>query len=191
MRTKLQVPTQRANRNRLRGFTLIELMVTIAVLAILLGIAVPSFGDATLGSKLSSYANNFVASVNLARSEAIKRNTAVTLCASSDGTTCASSGGWEQGWIVACTTTSPGTACNASGTDLLVFHRQQAIPSGFKISEASAGRSIQFTSTGVGATQATLTICRAMPTVGTTQRQVNVWTTGRASVTKTNASTCS
>lgn len=173
------------------GFTLIELMVAIAILAILLGIAVPSFSDATLGSKLSSYANNFVASVNLARSEAIKRNTTVTLCASGDGSSCATSGGWEQGWIVACNTTSPSTVCNATGTDLLIFHRQQAMPGGFKISESSAGRSIQFTSTGVGANQATLTICRATPTVGTAQRQINVWTTGRATVTKTNASTCS
>ena len=80
-----------------RGFTLIELVVTLTVAAILLAIAVPSFYDATLGSKLASYANNFVASVSLARSEAIKRNAAVTLCASSDGASCAS-GGWEQGF---------------------------------------------------------------------------------------------
>ena len=45
-------------------------------------------------------ANDLLASVQLARSEAIKRNVAVTLCASADGTTCAGGGGWEQGWVV-------------------------------------------------------------------------------------------
>lgn len=87
------------------GFTLIELMVTIAVIAILTMVAVPSFSAAMLSNKLAGYANNFVASALLARSEAIKRNVAVTLCRSADLSTCASSGGWQQGWIVMSGTT--------------------------------------------------------------------------------------
>jgi prepilin-type N-terminal cleavage/methylation domain-containing protein len=62
-----------------RGFTLIELMIAIAVFAILLAIAVPSFRDASLAARLGSIANNMVASVQLARSEAIKRNAVVRL----------------------------------------------------------------------------------------------------------------
>jgi type IV fimbrial biogenesis protein FimT len=174
-----------------RGFTLIELMVTIAVLAILLGIAVPSFNDAALSSKLGSYANSMVASTTIARSEAIKRNTSITLCVSTDGTNCATTGGWEQGWVVACQTTDD-IVCDGTGPNRIVFHRQQAVQSGLKITEADTTvRSLSFTSSGVGTTPATFTICRATPTVGTNQRQVSITATGRATVTRTTSSTCS
>ena len=64
----------------MRGFNLIELMVTIAIMAITLSIAIPSMSNFVLISKLSGYANNLVASAYLARSEAIKRNVPVILC---------------------------------------------------------------------------------------------------------------
>jgi type IV fimbrial biogenesis protein FimT len=173
-----------------RGFTLIELMIAVAVLAILLGIAVPSFNEATLSSKLGSTANNFVASATLARSEAIKRNMAITLCVSTDGASCASSGGWEQGWMVACKTTD-NISCDGTGPNLIALQRQQPVSAGFKISEASSIRIMTFEPTGVGATQATLTVCRATPTVGAQQRQIGITATGRASVTKITSTTCS
>lgn len=170
------------------GFTLIELMVTIAVLAILLGIAAPSFNDVSLSSKLSSHANNLIASINMARSEAIKRNVRVTLCASADGTDCATSGGWEQGWVVKYDASN--NSCNASSPDWKVIHRQQAASSGLKISETNSVRSLCFDPTGVGATAATLTLCRATPSVGSQERVVSVTATGRASVRKTTAGAC-
>src|SRR6185369_496626 len=82
------------------GFTMIELMVTIAIMAILAAIAAPSFNEAILSNKLAGYANNFVASAQLARSEAVKRNKPVRICRSANGTSCATSGTWRQGWIV-------------------------------------------------------------------------------------------
>lgn len=172
------------------GFTLIELMVAIAVLAILLGIAVPSFKDALLGSTLTSQANNLVAAINLARTEAIKRNVRVTLCASSDGLACASSGGWEQGWIVKCQTTDH-LSCDANGPDWIVVHRQQATSSGLKISESSDQRTVTFDPTGIGATAATFTVCRTTPNVGSQERVVSVTATGRAYVSKTATGSCS
>src|SRR3990167_5069797 len=84
---------------RERGFTLIELMITLAVFAALLAVMVPSYSDMTLGSKLRSQANDLVAGAVLARSEAIKRNAAVRMCVSADGASCIA-GGWEQGWVV-------------------------------------------------------------------------------------------
>ena len=170
------------------GFTLIELMVTVALVAVLLGLAVPSFSGASLNSKLTSYSNNLVASVNLARNEALKRNAAITLRVSTNGTSCAVSGGWEQGWIVACPT-SDSIFCDPSGPNLLVLHRQQGTSSDFRISEASSMRAMVFFPTGTGATQASFTVCRAAP-LDQRQRQINVSGTGRANVTKTSSPTC-
>ncbi len=67
-----------------RGFTLLEVMITIAILAIALGIGVPSFIDFMRNSRLSGTANDLLADLNFARSESIKRHVPVTLCASSD-----------------------------------------------------------------------------------------------------------
>ena len=79
------------------GFSLIELMVTIVLVSLLLTLGVPSFSALLRTISLNTQANNFVATINLARSEAIRRNTAVTLSASSDNLT---QHHWEAGWQV-------------------------------------------------------------------------------------------
>jgi type IV fimbrial biogenesis protein FimT len=152
-------------------------MVTISILAILLMIAVPSFNEATLGSKLSSFANNLVSSAHLARSEAIKRNAAVALCASGDGANCADSGDWEQGWIIQA----------ADGT---VVQRQQALPTGFKV--FGSATTIDFQPSGVnsGLNEFTYTVCRSSPEAGSQERVVTLSPTGRPSVKKTKTGSC-
>jgi type IV fimbrial biogenesis protein FimT len=70
------------------GFTLIELMFTIVVLAALLGFGVPNFRDFIRNSRLSAAANDLLADVNLTRSEAVKRRVPVALCKSADGAAC-------------------------------------------------------------------------------------------------------
>ncbi|MFV3332186.1 GspH/FimT family pseudopilin [Pseudomonas sp. NY15437] len=162
------------SRRTARGFTLLELMVTVAVLAVLIGIAVPSLGDATLAGKLAASANDLVAGVAMGRSEAIKRNAVTSLCVSSNGTSCGS-GGWEQGWII------------ISGSTVLQKH--SAAPTGFKVTSSVA--KVDFQPTGVGNTQATITVCRSAPSAGSQERVVNVSATGRAYVSKTTTGTCS
>jgi type IV fimbrial biogenesis protein FimT len=176
--------TGRQGMKFIQGFTLIELMVTLAVAAVLLTLAVPSFMDATLGSKLSSYANNLVGSVHLARGEAIKRNAAVAMCVSANGTNC-TSGGWEQGWVLF--HDADNDAVLDSGETLI--HRQQALPSGIKITESGSATAISFQPTGVSTSSYTLTICRAAP-VGKQERVVTISTTRRASVAQTTAGSC-
>lgn len=161
---------------RNRGFTLIEMMITITLLVILSMIAIPSYRNASLSSQLRSSANDFIASANFARSEAIKRGSAVTLCVSTDGSTCIA-GGWEQGWIVRTGTT--------------VLQHESAAPSGFKISGAGGIANLSFQAIGVGVTPATLTVCRATPTAGAQERVVTLDATGRAWLKTTMNGVCS
>ncbi|ASL01036.1 MULTISPECIES: GspH/FimT family pseudopilin [Xanthomonas] len=81
------------------GFSLIEMMVTIIVLAIVMAIAFPNFTALINSNRLSAAANELSASLQLARSEAVRSNASVTLCPSNDGATCANGGNWAR-WIV-------------------------------------------------------------------------------------------
>jgi type IV fimbrial biogenesis protein FimT len=90
--------------NNADGFTLVELMVTLAVVGVLTSIAAPSFRGMVLDTRLSNQANDMLLSLKFTRSEAVKRNARVTMCRSSTGTGCAAAAtgpaSWESGWIV-------------------------------------------------------------------------------------------
>jgi type IV fimbrial biogenesis protein FimT len=79
------------------GFTLIELVVTVAVLGIIVSIGAPSLRDFLVSNRLSADINNFIGLVNYARSEAITRNQNVIICPKTSGaTTCSSSTNWNE-----------------------------------------------------------------------------------------------
>ena len=84
------------------GFTLQELMVTMVVTVLVLTLGIPGFLEALRANRVSTLTEYFVTAMHLARSEAIKQGGSgqVTLCKSADGATCASEGGYHQGWIV-------------------------------------------------------------------------------------------
>lgn len=84
-----------------KGFTLIELMVALAILAILLGIAVPSFGSMIRDSRASTLASELQGALQLARSEAVKRRQNVVVCRRRpDASTCENGADWAGGWLV-------------------------------------------------------------------------------------------
>ncbi|KVW93452.1 GspH/FimT family pseudopilin [Thiobacillus denitrificans] len=85
---------------KLTGFTLIELMVTIAVLGILLSIGIPSYQNMVLNSRITAQANQVITALNYARSEAVKRAAPATVCSTNGGAACAGSTNWSTGWLV-------------------------------------------------------------------------------------------
>ena len=87
------------NCNKNNGYTLIELLVTVAILSILLAVALPNFQDTIENNVTNSQAKLFMTTLNLARSEAIKRGTNVAICPSNDGLDC-DAGSWSTGWVV-------------------------------------------------------------------------------------------
>ena len=91
-----------------RGFTLIELMVTLSVLAIVLSLAAPSFASLLASNRMSTQTNEFMVALNLARSEAVRRSQPVTLLSSN-------ADNYSKGWTVFPDLNGDGAATRHSG----------------------------------------------------------------------------
>jgi type IV fimbrial biogenesis protein FimT len=83
-----------------KGFTLVELMIVVAILAVLVTVAAPSFRASMANTKVNSATHELLSSLSLAKSESIKRNVMVSLCPSSDQLSCSGDGNWQLGWII-------------------------------------------------------------------------------------------
>jgi type IV fimbrial biogenesis protein FimT len=82
------------------GFTLLELLITVAVGAIVLGLGVPMMGSLLAANRVAGQVNALRGALALTRSEAIRRNTQVVLCKSADGKHCGRKQAWSRGWMV-------------------------------------------------------------------------------------------
>lgn len=102
-----------------RAFTLIELMIALSIVALLLTVGVPSFQRIIQTNRLATCTNELVASLNLARSEAIRRGTRVTIRKTGAQ--------WEGGWEMF---TDTGTAGSKDGGDQ-VLRVSGSLPGGF------------------------------------------------------------
>jgi type IV fimbrial biogenesis protein FimT len=174
------------------GATLLELMVVLAVSAILLGIGVPSFIGLANSSRLTSATNELVASLHLARSEAIKRNSRTVMCTSATGTSCVASGGWQQGWLVF-NDVNNNAVLDAGEAVILA---RQAQPAGLLLTgNTHVSKYISYSPSGAtrlvsGAFQAgTLTLCNESAVPGAA-RQVIVSSTGRPRTNKVMLASC-
>lgn len=144
------------------GFTLIELMVTMVIVGILVMVGGPSLSTFMSGGLLVSSSNELVSGIHITRSEAIKLNRKVTICVSSNGTSClVGSNKWQKGWIVFVDANNDrigtGTSCSAA-TDInsdCLLRVHSAIPdkrfsiTGIHDHNSSAIEWLTFTSRGL------------------------------------------
>jgi type IV fimbrial biogenesis protein FimT len=110
-----------------RGFTLIELMATVAVAAILVTLAAPLYRDFVVRNRLVTYANDVISTVNFARSEAVRRGEPITLCPSIAGERC--EGDWSDGWIAFVNTDGDSPAVVDDAEPVLRVH--EALATGY------------------------------------------------------------
>lgn len=98
---------------KLTGFTLVELIITLAIAAVLMSLAAPSFRNTIQDNRLSTQYNELLTAISLSRSEAIKRGESITILNVSGGTD------WESGWAVFID--SDGDGAIDSGEEIRVF----------------------------------------------------------------------
>jgi type IV fimbrial biogenesis protein FimT len=164
------------------GFTLIELMVTIAVLGILLSIAIPNYQDMVLNSRITAQANQVITALNYARSEAVKRAAPATACSTNGGTACSGSTNWSTGWLVFADANGSGTV---DGGEAVL--RVWPALGGSNTLNAGAQQRITFTATGFATGfNDTFRLCDKRGTADARAIAINAM--GRAYVKKVTAS---
>lgn len=175
-----------------KGFTTVELLVVVAILGILLSLAIPAMASFGKSVKLSAQTNAFLSIIHLARSEAIKRNSRVTLCKSTGGVTCAQSGGWHQGWLVFQDTNND----SVRDLDEAIIYQVQLLPTDLRlVGNQNVAKYVSFTPSGgtkltSGALQmGTLTLCLTS-TEATEAREIVINIVGRPRVQKAVVSSC-
>jgi type IV fimbrial biogenesis protein FimT len=160
-----------------RGYSLFELLMTLALAAIVFGLGLPSLGSLIADKRLRVEADALFHAVHLARKASIVRRRVVSICPSADGAFCDPAADWSAGWIMYENHGRHATGSREAGEKLLQYH---AVADDVRI-EANR-RSFSFRSTHLRATNGTITICDERRRA--TTRAVVISYTGRPRVAR-------
>ena len=166
------------------GFTLVELMITLAVGVIILGIGIPAFTGMMASNRATGYANELIGALRLARSEAVKRGAGVTVCASngeSDLSKIACDGtNWQNGWLVF-TDPDDDRTYNSGDTLIRVW---QGMEGGASLNGTTIPSSIRFLASGELSGSVVAFAFKLEHCTGTQAKTVSVSRMGRAEITR-------
>ena len=154
-----------SRRAKSLGFTIIELMVTLLVVAIMLTIAIPAFRSLILNNRLTTSADSLVNALNYTRSLALTNNSSVKICPFNSANSIVCGNNWSSGWIVV---TQP-----ASGTAVLLRSQQNSTVS---TTVSANNTSVTFDFIGLASGATNFSFCDARG--GTFARSIQVMATG-------------
>jgi type IV fimbrial biogenesis protein FimT len=152
-------PARRHRRETrgIAGFTALEVLVTMAIAAILVAVGVPAFTEVMRQVRVASAMNQITSDLYAAKGEAIKRNTRVLVCArGSSATSCATVTDWSTGWLVCFDADANGNCDTSTTTAPNPLIVRNAIHDSLTLTGPSAP--LTFTSTGPTTAAATLTL---------------------------------
>jgi type IV fimbrial biogenesis protein FimT len=163
------------------GFTLLETLIVISLVAILMAVGIPSFQYVTTANRIAAEVNGLIGDMQYARAEAIKEGQTVVVCVSTNGTTCGTGNSWQNGWMV-CSDPAGDGACDSGQP---VFRVQSAFTSTDTFQASGGTSAITFNREGFAVglpgivtialhnvtSVAAYTRCVALSAVGTLQVQ--------------------
>jgi type IV fimbrial biogenesis protein FimT len=158
-----------------RGFTLVELMMTLVIASIVLTMAVPGMRDLIQNNRITGQVNEMVTAFNLARMEAIRRGSPVSVCASADQASCSGANDWASGWIVF-------TDANGSGNPTVsqLLRAWDQLPGNPAISETGGASFVRYQSNGTTGVLVPFAFTHTIPhCTGMQQRTIDITSAGR------------